>query len=441
VNKHSGEIVEIAPVAADRLVTKWALHRVEDTPGSASGLFPHPQFFCLPSGEDVSTESSDVGRVAYDFGRPKTQSSIMDIDIAIKRFASEHGMNPLELAPDWQKQTNRLTVPCRQTLSAQWRRTGLVTTLGQLFLALGGRWSGAVIYEYYRTLRVVALCRRKSAGVVAAAGLSGHQLGLGLGAPAPLVQAYCDFVGEEVPTSETERLAKLGEATRHVFALVLQDLRPPWAEHAFPQGLPNARGLERYTRPSFLHWTKDSAMQVFGDEVCAAMLQQTLRANKKIAGVVARPLYVCTSIVGGIPCGRNAAMSALFEFPQERVHWHCDRCASIIAPSSASADANGEKGRSRSLLLYPLVEMKGGCKPMPMRALSCRVYLQAPPDEFSLGVLDRLVSSLVSSVGAVKSKPAILQSTGKRNYFVFDGEESASIWMTASSWQGCWILS
>jgi hypothetical protein len=34
--------------------------------------------------------------------------------------------------------------------------------LGQLFLALGARWSGAVIYEYYRTLRVVALCRRKA---------------------------------------------------------------------------------------------------------------------------------------------------------------------------------------------------------------------------------------------------------------------------------------
>jgi hypothetical protein len=157
-------------------------------------------------------------------------------------------------------------------------------------------------------------------------------------------------------------------------------------------------------------------MQVFGDEVGAAMLQQTLRANLNFAGVVARTLYVCTSIVGGIPCGRNAVMSALFEFQQVRVHWHCDRC-------SASADANGEKGRSRSLLLYPLVEMKGGCKPMPMRALACRVYLQAPPDEFSLGVLDRLVSSLVSSVVAVKSKPAILQSTGKRNYFVFDGEE------------------
>jgi hypothetical protein len=151
-------------------------------------------------------------------------------------------------------------------------------------------------------------------------------------------------------------------------------------------------------------------MQVFGDEVGAAMLQQTLRANLNFAGVVARALYVCTSIVGGIPCGRNAVMSALFEFQQVRVHWHCDRC-------SASADANGEKGRSRSLLLYPLVEMKGGCKPMPMRALACRVYLQAPPDEFSLGVLDRLVSSLVSSVVAVKSKPAILQSTGKRNYF------------------------
>ncbi len=96
-------------------------------------------------------------------------------------------MKPLELAPDWQKETNRLAVPCRQTLSAQWRRAGLVTTLGQLFLALGGRWNGAIIYEYYRTLRVVALCRKKTGSAVAAAGLSGHQLGIGRGASAPLV--------------------------------------------------------------------------------------------------------------------------------------------------------------------------------------------------------------------------------------------------------------
>jgi hypothetical protein len=73
--------------------------------------------------------------------------------------------------------------------------------------------------------------------------------------------------------SETERLAKLAEVTRDVLALVLQDLRPPWAEHAFPQGLPNARALERYTRPSFLHWTADTAMHVFGDEVCSELLQ------------------------------------------------------------------------------------------------------------------------------------------------------------------------
>ena len=350
-------------------------------------------------------------------------------------------MEPLELGPDWQEQTNRLAVPCRQTLSAQWRRAGLVTTLGQLFLALGARWSGAVIYEYYRTLRVVALCRRKSGGAVAAAGLSGHYLGVGLDAPAPLVQAYCDFLGEEVPTSYSGRQAKLAEATRHVFALVLQDLRPPWAEHAFPQGLPNARALERYTRPSFLHWTCDTAMHVFGDEVCSELLQQTFRANQTLGGVVARPLYVCTSMVDGISCGRNAAMSALFEFPKERVHWHCPRCASINAPSSASADAVGEKGCSRSLLLYPLVEMNGVCKPVPMRSLSCRVYLQAPPDEFSLSLLYRPVSSLVSSIHAVKSKPSILQSTGNRSHFLYNGADSVSIWMSASSWQGIWILS
>ena len=440
VNKHSGEIVEIVPAGADRLVTNWELHLVTDSPGSASAALKNSQFFYLPSGKGVWS-SPAVFRLSYDFGRPKNHSSIMEIDIAIKEFASEHKMKALDLAPDWQEQTNRLAVPCRHTLSAQWRRAGLVTTLGQLFLALGARWTGAVIYEYYRTLRVVALCRKKTGSAVAAAGLSGHQLGVGLGAPEPLVQAYCDFVGEEVPMSATERQAKLAEAWRHIFALILQDLRPPWAEHAFPQGLPNARALGRYTRPSFLHWTADAAMHVFGDEVCSELLQQTRRANKSLGGVVARPLYVCTSMVDGISCGRDAAMSSLFEMPKERGHWHCPRCASLNAPSSASADAVGEKRCSRSLLLYPLVEMNGVCKPVPMRSLSCRVYVHAPPGEFSLSVLNRPVSSLVSSVHAGKSKPAILQSTGKRSHFLYNGADSVCIWMSASSWQGIWILS
>jgi hypothetical protein len=85
--------------------------------------------------------------------------------------------------------------------------------------------------------------------------------------------------------------------------------------------------------------------------------------------------------------------------------------------------------------------MNGVCKPVPMRSLSCRVYVHAPPEEFSLSLLDRPVDSNMPDVFAVKSKPAILQATGKRSHFLYNGADSVSIWMSASSWQGIWILS
>ena len=93
------------------------------------------------------------------------------------------------------------------------------------------------------------------------------------------------------------------------------------------------------------------------------MLKEALylvEAYKNSAGVVARPLYVCTSIVGGLPGGRNAAVSALFQFPLERVHWHCDRCASIIAPSSASADSRGVEQYGRVDDFYASLEWSAG---------------------------------------------------------------------------------
>jgi hypothetical protein len=74
----------------------------------------------------------------------------------------------------------------------------------------------------------------------------------------------------------------------------------------------------------------------------------------------AGPLYVCTSIVGGLPGGRNAAVSALFQFPLERVHWHCDRCASIIVPSSASVDSRVLEQYGRVDAFYASLEWSAG---------------------------------------------------------------------------------
>ena len=71
------------------------------------------------------------------------------------------GLTEDMLRPNWREQWNRLQVPCMGTNDYMWFRTGEVTTLGELFLALGREYTAASIYAFFRTLRVVVVKRRK----------------------------------------------------------------------------------------------------------------------------------------------------------------------------------------------------------------------------------------------------------------------------------------
>ncbi len=67
-----------------------------------------------------------------------------------------------------------------------------------------------------------------------------------------MVAEHCAIMGEEVPSSDDARLCqRTEEAVRHLHALILQDLRPPWMPDTFPQGLPGDATLSRYSRPCF----------------------------------------------------------------------------------------------------------------------------------------------------------------------------------------------
>ena len=63
--------------------------------------------------------------------------------------------------PNWQEQWDRLQVPCMQTREYMWFRTGDVSTLGELFLALGREYTAAPIYAFYRTRHIVVAKRHQ----------------------------------------------------------------------------------------------------------------------------------------------------------------------------------------------------------------------------------------------------------------------------------------
>ena len=136
VDKHSGEIVEL-----DQRRMSWTMERV--APGSASAASSE-QWHCCE-------HRAEAGKAEFEFGWPGDTWQMTVERLSIKKFF-----------PNWAKQVNRVICPCIDPACGyEWARRGTVLTLGELFLALGREYAAAEIYSFYRTLRIVALKRRK----------------------------------------------------------------------------------------------------------------------------------------------------------------------------------------------------------------------------------------------------------------------------------------
>ena len=320
-------------------------------------------------------------------------------------------------------------MPGRGSVGVAWRRTGEVTTLGQLFLALGRGWSAAIIYAYYLRLRLVAVKRKKGGSWQGGSGPGHHGTGM-LGTIAGtalrrdllpwkerMVEEYCAIMDEEVPSPSDARLCqRTDDAVRHLHALLLQDMRPPWVQDNFPQGLRGDATLSRYSRPCFVQWDTETASLVFGDNVVAAVAEHTNRVGLKLSGMVARPLYACTAVRDGKVCGAMASMSPLLEFSVERKEWLCGACRRSKKPVSDSVPR-------RILRLYPLVcTLKGHVTPMRFRPLIALVGV--PPAEFSWG-------------GQRGPGPCLQQWAGPNGDSLhYSEKESDAICLTARSFKG-----
>ena len=137
------------------------------------------------------------------------------------------------------RQQLRIVVPCVGTDVYEWRRTGQVSTLGALFLALGTKWPATAIYYLYRTLRIVATEKYKSA----------VRSGQAPGSASALLPPKCmkpTRLHAELRTHKTQLIkeyallmklenadetdnALFWQAARYLQACLLADIRPPWA--------------------------------------------------------------------------------------------------------------------------------------------------------------------------------------------------------------------
>ena len=165
VNKHSGEIVELDP-----RIGMWVL--LKSSEGFTSQNYSE-QWFCSPNGAKADKRDPQFG---FDprVGRAEILRAVGQCDDVIFQH----------LHPDWTKQVHRILCPCVVPDSGMiWCRTATVVTLGELFLALGKQCTSRQIYALYRTLRIVAVKRRKGQGGKVGVSGSGVQASRSLGEP------------------------------------------------------------------------------------------------------------------------------------------------------------------------------------------------------------------------------------------------------------------
>jgi hypothetical protein len=147
LNLHNGEVVEVP----NAMTNRWTLIYVNGISGFDD---LHPQF-----------EKGLTYRVPTRNGNDNNniRMSIVKTLLQLKNLGQHDPKSKIgkhDLEPDWQKQWNRLCVPCKGTKKFVWLRSGVVTTLGELFLKLHHKYTCREIYVLYLHLDIVSVKRK-----------------------------------------------------------------------------------------------------------------------------------------------------------------------------------------------------------------------------------------------------------------------------------------
>ena len=180
--------------------------------------------------------------------------------------------------------------------------------------------------------------------------------------------------------------------------------------------------------PSFLQWPLESGATLFGQEVAALLGNVASMVSLKVAGLLARPLFACTSYrqapVAGM-CMSVASMSRFVQQTEGRQHYRCAECAQALPGQDSGAPGSPPL---RLLHLYILVSDRHG-GPTPLRMKPLRLVVQAPPDEWAWGV----------EPGALP-EPTLAHPTraqeAKGKHWRYNARESQASWLLASSYRG-----
>ena len=433
--KHTGEIVEL-----DRTTSSWKLYDLAS--GSANVFSTSRQWYCQKDQQAVDTPKDP------DWGYPVGHDAHRRMNEEIQRVCRQNPrVSYAKLLPDWKAQTLRTVVPCVSTTDFEWRRTGQVVTLGELFMALGKSWSATAIYYFYRCLRIVATKRQKDS--TAGTSLPGSASGLA-GTTSTSLQP--SNMHKQLQTNKAElvkeyaQIFQLGnvdennpdlfrEALRYLQACLLADMRPPWADYKYPQALPGGGTLAELMSPCFLHWSRSDAEVLLGHEVWRRLHKRAQNVSLEAVGILARPLYVCTSKpYEKTPmrfCMNTAGMSPLMELTGERKAYQCARCAAKEANAQALLNFSPSIVPLRVLQLYVTVAAADNA-PTPLRMKPQTVVLTAPTPSFAWGQN----REVIDTASMQPAEPCIRQITPDIKAFSYNATDSKALWCSAAAFRG-----
>ena len=114
------------------------------------------------------------------------------------------------------------------------------------------------------------------------------------------------------------------------------------------------------------------------------------------AGLVARPLYVCTNrLSDGDLCMRVASMSERFSQEHARKPYRCKKCTEAIAHASlggAPHEPGAASSNLRVLYVWPLCRAdNGGLQPVNTHKIT--LMLHAPPLTWAWGTASSLTTT------------------------------------------------
>ena len=396
----------------------------------------HCQFHCFEDGR----KGMVLGAEAW-----MSQDARTLIRVEAQRVASANNICFRALLPNPAEQQFRVLLPICEPDSVsskyEWRLECHCTTLGQLILALGERYTASQIYFFYRTLRIIAVKRRKDhTSDNRARRVGSHASEL---KPAQIKQShrtdrteivrqYLAITGQviELPEPDTESFRVLFDAAlRNVYAYVLQDMSPPWLSTFFGSGI---SGLGVYTRPAFLQWSAEAAPHIFGPETATVFRRLCSRAGLAWAGIVARPLYVCTAAVSSDGasssnstniCMNCAAMSPLLETPSACAHkaWLCKSCREVKREHPVIPQ--------RCLRMYALVQVGDGDS-TPLRSRKLTALVSPPPRAFAWPRKPVAFDPPDEEVS-----PVITNNAKSGLTFAYSSGASEGIWLSARAFQ------